>query len=388
MDRIDKFINNRSPKKILLAFLVMMVVSAVVSLFLSEKLADYVSMEQIKMYLSAVDSDRFSKYGISTDMSPRLVSGWEKTRNIIFWIIFSVMELISLLWSIFSVHEIFRIYDSLETLNRDCINAANQFNKNIDLQGEDNDCIRRVSESAGLLVNRMNYLNNCLESEKEYLKDFLDVFSHQIKTALAVVQLNNDMLSETENLSNERRTELNDEIQLNLDSMENLVVQAIKLARLDSGTVEYNMKSTGLADTCEMAVRRISPLLRSKNINIIKNFQEDIILNHDKGWLCEAMENILKNSADHSECTEISLELEENPAMIKLSFSDNGKGIFQEDIPKLFKKFSEKSGDINMKNAGLGMSIAQKIVRNHEGEIIVYSEIDKGTRFEFVFIKS
>lgn len=388
MDRIDKFINNRSPKKILLIFFIMLIISVVISSFIAEKFADYIAKEQIKTYLSAVENNELSKYGINSSMPPKLVPCWKKMWNITFWIIFSAMGVCSVFWSIFSIREIFGIYDSLEILSRDCINVANKFRQTINLQGNDTDCIRRISESVELLVSRMNYLNNCLESEKKYLREFLNIFSHQIKTALAVIRLNMDMISETENLSAERCAELNDEIQLNLDSMENLVVQAIKLARLDADTVEYNMENTSLANTCNRAVKRILPLLRSKNINIIKNIPENIVLNHDKGWFCEAVENILKNSADHSDCTEISVELEENPAMIKLSFADNGRGIPQEDIPKLFEKFAKKSGDIKMKSAGLGMSIAQKIVRNHGGEIIVYSEIGKGTRFEFVFIKS
>lgn len=388
MDRIDKFINNRPPKKILLVFLVTLIVSALVSLFMAGKLADFVSVEQVRTYLSADGGNRFDKYGINADMPPELIPCWKNIRDISFYVIFSVMTLCSVFWSIFSVREIFKIYDSLEALRSDCINSANHCRRTINLQGNDADCIRRVSESAELLVKRMNYLNNCLESEKDYLREFLSNFSHQIKTALAVVRLNTDMLSETENLSAERRTELNEEISLNLDDMENLVIQAIKLARLDSDTVEYKMENMSLSDTCIRAVRRISPLLRSKKINIIKNLPDDIKLNHDKGWLCEAVENILKNSADHSECTEIFIELEENPAMIKLSFSDNGKGIPQKDIPKLFERFSKKSGDTAMKSAGLGMPIAQKIVRNHGGEIIVYSENGKGTRFEFVFVKS
>ena len=106
----------------------------------------------------------------------------------------------------------------------------------------------------------------------------------------------------------------------------------------------------------------------------------------DKGWLCEAIENIIKNSADHSECTEITAELTQNPAMTTLAISDNGKGIPQEEIPKLFERFSSGSRDTSMYSSGLGMSIAQKIVRAHSGEILVYSEIGKGTRFEFVFL--
>lgn len=387
MDRIDKFVNNRPPKKIVLAFVIMLVLSALLSLFISEKIADYMIHEQIKAYLSA-DSRNLGMYGIRPDMPAKLIPQWAEYRNNLFLIIFSSLGICSLIWTIFSIREIFKIYDELEILSRECIKSANKLNNNIRLHGNDADCVRRISESAELLASRMQYLNSCLEREKRYLREFLNAFSHQIKNALAVIRLNIDMLTETENLSEERITELDNEIQLNLDAIELLVVQAIKLARLESDTVEYNMQNLCFADTCKVAVRRISPVMRSKNISITTDFPQDIMLNHDKGWLCEAIENVLKNSADHSECTEIRMELEENPAMVKLSMTDNGKGIPQNDIPKLFEPFAKKSADIKMKSAGLGMSIAHKIVRNHGGEIIVYSEVGKGTRFEFAFIKS
>ena len=76
-----------------------------------------------------------------------------------------------------------------------------------------------------------------------------------------------------------------------------------------------------------------------------------------------------------------------NPVMAKIVLTDNGRGIPQEDIPKLFERFSSKSSDTTMYSSGLGMSISQKIVRGHGGDILVYSEPDKGTRVEFVFLK-
>lgn len=386
MDTIDKFINNRSPKKIVVVFVAMLIFSAVLSAFLSDKIADTAANEQLEMYMMLSDGRNLNKYGISADMPLQLLPIWHKIYSISFLIIFSVMGLCSLIWMIFSMHEFFEVYDSLENISRDCIKSADNLKHSINLQGSDGECIRRISESAELLANRMTYLNNCLEHEKNYLRGFLNDFSHQIKTALAVIQLNIDMLEG--DITSEKREELVDEIQLNICGIEEIVIKAMKLARLETNTVEYNMKNICFAETCEMAVKRIFPVLRDKNINIICNFPKNIVLNHDKGWICEAVENVLKNSADHSECTEICLEIEENTAMIKLSLTDNGIGIPKKDIQHLFEPFAKKSADITMKSAGLGMSIAQKIVRNHGGEIIVYSKVNEGTRFEFVFIKS
>lgn len=403
MDRTDRFINNRAPRKLLLVFLLLICISAAAAFFISKLCADRIVKAQISTQLSAMGGGKFTdkadeasiakaeellrSYSIDRSLSPEIMHSYKTVRMTVFMPIFVLMASLSVIWFVIAVHELMNIYRDLEKLRADCLDAADRSNGVIGLYGEDLGCVHRISEAADILADRMNNLHFRLSSEQRFLRDFLTDLSHQIKTSLAVVRLNTDMLSELDNLPQEHRDKLADEIQLNLGSMEKLVIEAIKLAKLNANAVEYDMELNSLAEICRMAVKRMSPLLRSKEIIVKDELSDDIRLSCDKGWLCEAVENIIKNSADHAECTEISLELKENPIMITLALSDNGKGIPQAEIPKLFERFSSRSNDKTMYSSGLGMSIAQKIVRANGGDIMVYSEVGKGTRFEFVFIK-
>ena len=403
MDRTDRFINNRAPRKLLLILILMICLSAAAAFFVSRLCADKIVKEQIRTELSAIGDGKFtgapdeqaiakaeeklSGYSIDRELSPTIMHSYKSVCTTIFTAIFAVMASMSVIWFVIAVHELMSIYRDLEKLRADCLNAADKTDGTIGLYGEDLGCVRRISEAADTLTDRMNNLHFKLNNEQRFLRDFLTDLSHQIKTSLAVVRLNTDMLSELDDLSQEHRDKLSDEIQLNLNSMESLVIEAIKLAKLNANAIEYDMKCNSLAEICMIAVKRMSPLLRSKGIKVISELSDDIKLSCDKGWLCEAVENIIKNSADHSECTDISLELKEDPIMITLAVTDNGKGIPQEAVPKLFERFSSRSNDKTMYSSGLGMSIAQKIVRANGGDIMVYSEVGKGTRFEFVFIK-
>lgn len=279
-----------------------------------------------------------------------------------------------------------KIFGTLEKLRSDCLKAAYDTETAITLYGEETGTIHRVCESAEKLVECMRNTSAKLSKEQEMLKNFLTDLSHQIKTSLAVVRLNTDMLSELDDLPEEKQNKLSEEIQLNLDAMETLVIEAIKLTKLDTDTVEYKMELYSVSEIFGLAVKRISPLIRKKGITVKSDLPDDIKLMCDKGWLCEAIENIIKNSADHSGCTEITAELTKDPVKTTLAISDNGRGIPQEEIPKLFDRFASKSSDTKMYSSGLGMPIAQKIVRANNGEIFVYSEPGKGTRFEFVFL--
>lgn len=404
MDRTDRFLNNRAPKKLVAVFLLLLLLSFCAAYFTSGKCADVIVREQIRSELAIAGGGKFtdypdekdisagevlmSRYSIDRDISPQLMKSYISVRRAIFFPVFGLLAALSAIWLIISVRELMAIYRDLESLRNECVKAAdNSENAAITLYGEDLGSVHRISDAVEMLVDRLNNTKFSLTSEQRYLRVFLTDLSHQIKTSLAVVRLNTDMLTELDDLSEERREKLSDEIQLNLDSMERLVIEAIKLAKLDADAVEYNMADSDLSAVCALAIKRISPLLRKKNITVSTELPENITMLCDKNWLCEAVENILKNSADHSGCTKITAEVADDPVMTKIVLSDNGRGIPQEDIPKLFERFSSKSGDISMYSSGLGMSISRKIVRAHGGDILVYSEPDKGTRFEFAFLK-
>ncbi len=399
---MDRFLNNHAPKRLVLIFLLMLVLSAAAAYFAAGKCADAIVAQQIEAELSAVGGGKFTgapeesavtegekrleKYSISRELQPTVMNSYRTVKNTVFYAVFGLMSTASLIWLALSMREVMSIFKKLETLSNDCTKAAYDTKAAITLCGEDLGTVRKACESAEKLVECMRNTSAELRGEQEFLRNFLTDLSHQIKTSLAVVRLNTDMLCELDDLPAESRDRFSDEIQLNLDGMENLVIEAIKLAKLQTDTVEYRMEPYSVADVFELAVKRISPLLRRHNIKIQSDLPADISLRCDKGWLCEAVENIIKNSADHSECTEITAGLTKNPIMTTLAISDNGKGIPQEDIPKLFERFSSKSQDTSMYSSGLGMSIAQKIVRAHNGEIFVYSEPGRGTRFEFFFL--
>ena len=403
MDRTDRFINNRAPKRLLLIFLLLLALSVAVSYFISGICADKIVSIQIRSELAVAGGGKFtdvpqdeyisegeeifSTYSIDRHLPPNLMKSYRPVRMIVFIPMFALMALLSVIWFVVSLREPMSIYSDLEKLREDCLAAADKENGIIELYGEDLGSVHRICDAAERLVGRINSLNFKLKSEQQFQRTFLVDLSHQIKTSLAVVRLNTDMLSELDDLSQERRDQLSDEIQLNLDSMEKLVIEAIKLAKLNADAVEYHMEQCVLAEVCELAVKRMLPLLRSNNISVDMELDENISMNCDKGWMCEAIENMIKNSVDHAECTEIKIELLEDPVMRTIAVSDNGKGIPQYEIPKLFERFSVKSNDKTMYSSGLGMSISQKIVRAHGGEILVYSEVGSGTRFEIVFVK-
>ncbi|MBP0962013.1 MAG: HAMP domain-containing histidine kinase [Oscillospiraceae bacterium] len=399
---MDGFINNRAPKRIILIFVLTIILSAFISYFAAGKCADAIVSEQIRAALSfagggkftgapdpnaiAKGTDLLGRYSISETLPPSAMYSYASVRKIIFSVLFGLMSAVSALWMIISMHEVMRIFGDLEKLRAECLKAAYDTETAITLYGEETGTLHRVCESTEKLVECMRNTSRKLNSEQELLKNFLTDLSHQIKTSLAVVRLNTDMLSELDDLPDEKRSKLSDEIQSNLDGMETMVIEAIRLTKLETDSIEYHMEENSVSEIFALAVKRISPLLRKNNIKTEYDLPDDIKLVCDKGWLCEAIENVIKNSADHSECSVITAELTKNPVMTTLAISDNGRGIPQEEIPKLFDRFASKSSDAKMYSSGLGMPIAQKIVRANNGEIFVYSEPGKGTRFEFVFL--
>ncbi len=403
MDRTDKLINNRSPKIILLGFVILFFVSLIAGWFIAGALADHILQDQIAAMLSVAGGGKFTDapdpdairtgedlfriYGVDAGMHPSLMAGYEALRLKLFGVFAGIAGVLCLAGTLLSLRQIGTIYDQLEDLRKDCFAIAEQQKLHTGRYGEDFGCVRRICEGVDLIAKRMNYLSASLSSEKQFLREFLTDFSHQMKTSLAVVRLNNDMLAQMEHLPAEKKQLLADEITLHLDSMETMVLSALKLAKLEADAVSYEKKPADLSLTCRMAADRLRPLMRKKEICMDVPDMQEILFPHDAVWLCEAIGNLLKNAADHSECRKIAMELTEIPGAVKLCITDDGKGIPQAEIPKLFERFGKKSNNAVMQSAGVGLAIVKQIIEAHNGEICVYSEEGRGTRFEILFLK-
>ncbi len=403
MDRADKLINNRSPKIILLGFVTLFLLAMMTGWFMAGAMADHIMQQQIAAMLSVAGGGKFTGvpdpdairkgeelfciYSVDAGMHPSLMAGYEALRMKLFAAFTAMAGILCLAGSLLSFHQVGIIYDQLEDLRKDCFDIAEQLKDRSDLYGEDFGCVRRICEGVNLISRRMQHLSASLYSERQFLREFLTDFSHQMKTSLAVVRLNNDMLAQFEHLPQEKKQLLADEITLHLDSMETLVISALKLAKLEADAISYEKKNADLFQTCHTAADRLRPLMRKKEIRMDVPDMQEMFFPHDAVWLCEAIGNLLKNAADHSGCRTIAMELQEIPGAVKLSITDDGKGIPQAEIPKLFERFGKKSNNTVMQSAGVGLAIAKQIIEAHNGEICVYSEEGKGTRFEILFLK-
>lgn len=401
MDRTEMILSNRGLRKTFLFSLISCVVSAVAGWFLSGEIAKRIVREQISfafhvlgggkfMDAPAPDNVRsgealFSDYGITRDMDPNLFDIFPKIRLELFGCMFFLCLAAVIIVTVSAVFEQLRVCRQLEEIRNDCTQIADQIIKSSDERGEELSCVRRVSDGVNLIAKRLSYLNELLTDERDLQKEFLTDFSHQMKNSLAVVRLNTDMLTEME-FSKEKRDSLTNETMSHLDGMEEMVISALRLAKLNAGAVVYEKEEKDFAETCKEAIKRVTPLFREKGISMKTDFSEKVFLNHDRMWLCEAVENLLANSAEHGECTCISMSLKNISGAVKLIISDNGKGISQSEIPHLFDRFQKKDRGTGH-NFGVGMDISKKVIEAHQGSISVYSEKENGTEFEIVFLK-
>ncbi len=221
--------------------------------------------------------------------------------------------------------------------------------------------------------------------EKVFLQDLIADISHQLKTPLATLTIYQDLLSNPD-ISEEKKQDMLKLMGEQLTRMEWLILSMLKLARLEAGAIQFVMEKQPLKPTIMMSVQNVNILSSAKNQTININCQDDIILNHDKDWLAEALTNILKNATEYAPVgSNIDVSVEHTPVMTMIHIKDYGKGIPPEAQPKIFKRFYRAKSDVNENSIGIGLSLSKGIVESQNGDITVESKVGKYTCFTVSF---
>ena len=169
--------------------------------------------------------------------------------------------------------------------------------------------------------------------------------------------------------------------------MQNLVVNTIKLAKLDSLNVAFNFVEVNLREMVESVLERNKLLFQENNIAVKNELHRDIRVQVDKLRFYELFDNSLSNSVKYSPDggTIVINSEKQNNGFVQISIKDEGIGMTREQLEHMFDDFYKADPSRHdFSSSGLGISICKRIVENHGGQIRAESPgLGKGTTMFF-----
>ena len=203
-----------------------------------------------------------------------------------------------------------------------------------------------------------------LQEERDILKNTLSDISHQIKTPLTSLMIMSDLL---EDAPPAKQLELISTIQTTLHRTDWLVSALLKMAKLDAKAVTFNLQPLTSADLINEALASLAIILEVKNQQVRLLGSETFRC--DKRWTAEALANLIKNASEHSPIgATITLQAGKNPICSYIKVTDEGPGLDRQTLAKLFRRFE---GGTSSKGYGIGLPLAQTIMKNQNGDIDV-----------------
>lgn len=229
-----------------------------------------------------------------------------------------------------------------------------------------------------------------IEKEKqgrEFLKDTISDISHQIKTPLAALRMYNEII-QNEKTGNSVVENFSLKIEREISRIESLILNLLKLARLDAGSIQLERSEQNIKEFLEEVVKGFSTRAKMESKELTLSCDEHIAMNFDPGWLMEAIGNIVKNALDHTEPhNKIEVCCLETPVSVQITIKDNGAGIHPEDLHHIFKRFYRSRFSKEKQGVGIGLALSKSIIEKHGGTITVQSELGKGAAFNLFFPK-
>ena len=296
---------------------------------------------------------------------------------------FDILTLIGfLLINIILFVAISKIEKKKEKVLEDKINNVFKLLHSLDIDSDNYEIIddefgRLRDEIIKIIIENKRIAENA-EKNKETLKEYTEDIAHQIKTPLTGSLLLLDLLEdEIDNVSEEYIERLRD----NLLRLHNLSDILLKLAALDSGTIEMAKDRISAGELIEDIIQKLKDYFINVNIEI-PLYGDDFDLICDKKWTYEAVFNVMKNGLEATEDRHIEIQLKETNLYKSIFVEDFSDGLDRQMLEKVFRRFYK--ADPNSKGYGIGLPMAKSVMERQNGELL-YHKGKKSNSFELRF---
>lgn len=263
----------------------------------------------------------------------------------------------------------------------------NRINKSLD-NLDKKYLITEVIDNCNFLEGNMllNYLydinKNMIEDINKYknnnvdFKEYIELWCHEIKTPVATTKMI------IENNKNSVTNSINEEI----NKIENFIEQVLYYARSESVEKDYIVKDININKIVNNVIKKNKKLLISKKIKIkLENL--DINVKSDSKWLEFIINQIINNSIKYSkENPVIKISAEKNKNNIVFNILDNGIGIKESEIDKVFdKSFTGSNGRNKYNSTGIGLYLCKKLCDRLDHKILIESKLNDYTKVSIIF---
>ena len=232
--------------------------------------------------------------------------------------------------------------------------------------------------AVGNLSSMLQAQNDVQRQTKDFLKQTIADISHQLKTPLL-------LQNEAEDPDAVRAFAA--KIAAALARMEQLIQSMLKLTRLDSGSIVFDLQPTALPALAEQAVSELRTRAQQEGKSLCLEGAAEAVLLCDRVWTCEAIGNLVKNALDHTQTGgTVQVRWSQTPGLTRLTVADDGCGIAPEDIHHIFKRFYRSRQAQDHAGVGLGLPLAKSIVEGQGGVLSLQSSPGAGAVFTLSFL--
>ena len=256
------------------------------------------------------------------------------------------------------------------------INEGNDLSQRINL-GKGDDELHTLANTFDVMFDR---LQTSFENEIQFTSDV----SHELRTPITVIltqaEYGKDSISSVEDAQKSFGI-----IEKEGQKMSKLVSQLLTLARMERGKQKLNIENINLSELLEIIIETQTLSAKTKNIKFVTKLMPELYANIDEMLIMRVFTNLISNAISYGKqngTITVELFLQENRIVSKIS--DDGIGISEDKLDKIWLRFYQVDPSKNGDNSGLGLSMVKKIIELHKGEIFVESELGKGTTFTII----
>ena len=225
------------------------------------------------------------------------------------------------------------------------------------------------------------------EQEKIRIKQQLtNNINHELKTPVASIQVCLETLLSGINLTEEKRQELIERCYTNNERLRRLLEDVSLITRMESGSQLIGKETVNINSIIDEISDELNIMPEEERLYLHADFNEQVVINGNLSLIGSIFRNLTENAIAYSGGKNIFITLmENNEDSCLISFEDDGRGVEEDQLPRLFERFYrvDKGRSRRMGGTGLGLAIVKHAVQFHGGNVSVTNRAEGGLRFEF-----